>query len=140
MRRRSLAFVALSLALAACGGGDATAPADPRQAAAGTNHLRTVNGASLPAALGTVNGVRVEVLSDAYTLNTDGTYSERGQARLTQASTGTVVTQDVSETGTWTINGTAIVTTATDRTQTTLAYSNGSLTSNNEGLVFTYRR
>ena len=72
-------------------------------AAVGVYSLQTVDGKPLPFDAGNQGGVEVVIVKDQYTLASGRTYTRDGTLRLTQF--GTTVTQSVTESGTWTLNG-----------------------------------
>ena len=82
MRRIKSAAVALVsvLVLASCSSLDSITGAGY---ARGTFELSTVNGAQVPAVVYQEPGYRMDVLSAAFTLEDDGTYSEAGIVRET---------------------------------------------------------
>ncbi len=82
--RRILAFAAATI-LAACGGGGPTALTAGSE---GTYTPRTINGMALPFEFGQLGSPpsganMIEVIDDAITLNSDGTWSQSGHSRLT---------------------------------------------------------
>lgn len=95
-------------ALVACGGGDGgTGPVTPvapsTPTVAGTFVLQTVDGKTLPAvASENSGGKRQEVLSDSVMLNANLTWTESGEFRVTNLSTGAVTTETRTGNGTYT--------------------------------------
>lgn len=102
--RHIAAFLALAPILVACSSDKTTGPAV--DSAVGVYVLQTINGSPLPFNAGSQGGVTVEIVTDTYSINADGTYSEQGSVRLTQV--GSVTTQQVAETGVWQRSGTAL--------------------------------
>jgi hypothetical protein len=97
--RKRFALACLA-ALVACGG-DSTSPTS----IAGTYNLTSVDGSGLPF-IAQASGPMIEVLSDQIIASAGGTFSESGINRFTS---GTAVTTDtITDTGTYTVSGTAI--------------------------------
>ena len=137
-RAAAAAGAALSAALlAACGGGsDATAP---QQQLPGVYTLRTVNGSGLPYTFAGSDG-SFTISADAYTFNADGTYAEHGTE--TVVGSGTSTTRTLSDSGRWTLNGSAItVTSQVDGTVITGSFSGGNtITVTLTGLAAVYQK
>jgi hypothetical protein len=136
MRRRS--FLALLLVVAACGGGS-TDTSTPSYV--GTYTLRTIDGHTLPATLGSGfqyggSNATYDILTDAYTLRADGTYSRTGTARTTNGTTVTPST--IAEQGTYgLVGGSIFITGPTTALVGTLDGNTLTLTSNGKALVYT---
>lgn len=96
--RRFLAAAVLVFA-AACNS-DSAVRADT---VPGTYALQSVNGAGLPYVLQPTNP-RVELVSDQFLINSDGTFSEVGQTRTTPSG-GSSTTDPFNEYGTWSVSG-----------------------------------
>ena len=90
---------------------------------AGTYTLRTINGQNLPFTLITQTGYTLEVISDQYALNGDGTFSSAVTFRETE--NGAVTTSTDSYTGTWQRSGSNITLSSTDYGLETAAFSGG---------------
>lgn len=99
---RRLLVLASALLLSACGGDSSTTPTGA--SIAGTWNLTSVNGASLPFVVQAANP-KVEVLSDVLTISAAGTFTQATSIRLTQGTS--VTTQNATDAGTYTLNGTA---------------------------------
>ena len=105
MRRLiSLVGIVLSLVVLACGGSDSTSPTPI--SLAGTWNLSTVNGSALPFTLQASNP-KIELLNDQIIASAGGTFTETFNYRVT-GSTGQVTTEPGTDSGTWTVNGTAV--------------------------------
>jgi hypothetical protein len=137
MIRRTFLVLLSALALGACGGSDD--PAGLGQGAAGVYTLRTVNGLPLPAVIYQDATGKVEIVADAVTLNANGTWSESGTVRAT-LTTGAVSTQPNTDSGTYTLNGTALVLTSLQSGATTAALSGNAFTITDVGLVLVYQK
>ncbi len=132
--------VAICAVLLGCSTGPTQDPAS------GDYVLQTVNGSGLPGNLGTSGGVTVEILYEDIAILPDGTYSRRGNLRLSQP--GSITEQDALETGDWRRNGTAITLTvrASDRGNSGSysgalgGVSNSVLTVTQTGRVSVYQR
>jgi hypothetical protein len=105
----------------------------------GTYTLRTIDGQNLPFILLNVPGYRIEVLADAYTLNSGGDFSSTTSYRETE---GTVVsTSEDTYTGTWVQNGSTINLNSTDNGPETATFSGGNtLTFTAGGRTAIYRK
>src|SRR5687768_5471834 len=73
----------LGVALAAACGGDDETLAGPDDQVVGTYTLRTVAGRAVPVVLAEEEGVKLEVVSGALTLNPNGTYAGTMTLRVT---------------------------------------------------------
>jgi hypothetical protein len=91
-----------SLAILACGGSDAVGPED----VAGIYHLETVNGAALPAAVVQTATLRLEIVSSAYYLYSNGTYV--AVTYLSETSNGVVTPRAWTEYGTFRVHGSSV--------------------------------
>jgi hypothetical protein len=139
MRRYAAALVAL--VLIGCSS-DNTVSADI-DAAVGVYVLQTVNGSSLPFNAGNQGGVDVVIVSDQYTLASGHTYTRDGTLRLTQF--GVTVNQSVTESGTWSVNGSTLTLTIASSSLGQTGNYSGSLTSssltlNQMGFIGVYSR
>lgn len=135
---RFISTALLILSVAACGGSDSTAPVDPRVAASGVYDLQTVNSSPLPAVLATGATSRIELTRGIETLRSDGSYTETLTVRITDSYSSS--SQDVVENGTFTIVGSQITFTDSDKFSYTGAVANGQLTYTTDGLSVQYRR
>lgn len=111
----------------------------PEASLAGTYTLRTVNGQNLPFTFFQAAGYKAEILSDTYTVNANGTFSNTAQFRETEGTT--VTTTSETYTGTWTQSGNAIVFKDNEGDSQTATFTGGNtLTMTAEGLVAVYRK
>ena len=134
MRRVMMALGTISLL--ACGG-DSTGP--EVASAVGTWNLVTVNGSPLPFIIVQVQpSYKLELLSDRFVVNADGTYSETFSYRETD--NGTVTTTTDGDTGTWTQSNAALTITASDGTVSQAAISGDTITASESGFVSVYHR
>jgi hypothetical protein len=101
--RRFLALVATALALASANGcrSDSTGPS---ASLAGTWNLNTINGSALPVTIQAA-APKIEVLNEQLIVAAGGTFTQTGNLRVTDA--GQVTNVPYTDSGTWTINGTA---------------------------------
>ena len=102
--RRLLALALLIASASSCSSDSSTSPTV--ESLAGTWNLSTVNGTSLPFILQTTNP-KVELLDDQIIASAAGTFTETGNARFTEMS-GSVTHVPFTDSGTWTLNGTAV--------------------------------
>jgi hypothetical protein len=127
----------LALALCACGG---DSPTEPTQASiAGTWELSTVNGSPLPYTVASFGADKVEIISEAVTFTANGTFSALSNTRTTES--GQVTTESDTDTGTYTLNGTAITLTfASDATTATGTISGNTITAAESGFSFVFKK
>lgn len=135
MIRRTFLLLAGALVLGACGGGDD--PVGPSLQSIGTYTLSTVNGQPLPALIFQDATRKVEILSDVVTLNENGTWSEMASLRTT-TPTGAVTTAPSTDSGTYSVNGSALLLSSGQSGTTTATLLGGSLTIADAGLVLVY--
>jgi hypothetical protein len=135
MIRRTFLLLAGALVLGACGGGDD--PAGPSLQSIGTYTLSTVNGQPLPAVLLEDATRKVEILSDVVTLRENGTWSETASLRTT-TPTGAVTTTPSNDSGTYSVNGSALVLSSGQSGTTMATLLGSSLTIADAGLVLVY--
>lgn len=102
--QRRYAAVLIGLLFLGCGSDKTVSP--DITAAAGVYVLQTVDGSPLPFNAGNQGGVDVVIVADQYTLTTSRTYARQGSVRATQF--GITVTQSVTESGTWDLNGSTL--------------------------------
>ena len=131
--RRLLAATLLAL-ITACGGDSSQRPL----VVPGTYLMKTINGAVLPFIIQAA-APKVELISDELVLATGGTFTEAALLRVTD---GTTVTNERStDTGTWTVNGTALTLKAPDGTQITgTLTTDGALALSANGLTAVYQK
>ena len=134
---RTLAALALT-AVAACGGGDGPT-GNNQNAVVGTYTLQTVNGSALPSTVALGPGESVTLRSGSVTLNADGSCTHRHDVAYT--ADGTTISDNTTFVCTYEVDGNTVVTTdADDGAQVTAVYSNGSLTTTNQGITLVYRK
>jgi hypothetical protein len=136
MLRHTPRFLAVALVIACGGGSD---PASPGDSVVGTYALRTINGATLPAVLGTEQGVTVSVTAGALTLRADRTFSATVTARGVGVGTDNTLTS--TSAGTYSVSGNAVtLVDASDTSRLTGSYANGSVTLTEDRFVSVYTR
>lgn len=137
MMRRLIPLVALAVAVA-CGSDSTTQPTVA--SLAGTWTLQTVNGNPLPFTISQTATDKVELLSDVVTASANGTYSENLQIRETLNGVSQTFTS--ADTGTFTVNGTAVTLTSTQVGSTSGALSNNNhtLTLTEQGFVWVFAK
>ncbi|HET9777185.1 MAG TPA: lipocalin family protein [Gemmatimonadaceae bacterium] len=137
MRKALAVAVAVgTFGLAACGGGagDSLGPGS----LAGTYNLQTVNGKAPPAVLVEDGSYKLEVLSGTYTLNADNSYSATASFRETE--NGVVTPSSESETGSYSVHGSAVTFTDSDGFQLDATISGSTMTIVADGLTVRYSR
>ena len=137
MMRRLIPLVALAVAVA-CGSDSTTQPTIA--SLAGTWTLQNVNGSPLPFTLTQTGNDKLELLSDVVTASANGTYTENLQFRETVNGVATVSSE--SDTGTFTVNGTAVTLTGsqTGSIPGSLSNGNNTLTLTEEGFVWVFAK
>lgn len=123
--------------LVACGGDGVTAP----NTIVGTWHLATINSKALPFVFFEVGADKVEVTSGDLTFRDGGTVTETLALRITES--GKVTTESASVSGTYTVNGTAVVLVVTQDGETetsTATWSGNTLTLPGTGLTAVFQR
>ena len=133
MMRRLIPVVALAVAVA-CGSDSTTQPT--AASVAGTWSLQTVNGSPLPFTLTQTGTDKLELLSDVVTAQPNGTYTEVVQFRTTVG--GQTTTSSNTDSGTFTINGTAVVLSSAQTGSTTGQLSGNTLTLADQGYVWVF--
>ena len=134
MRRFILAMG--TLALFACG--DSTGV---NQNLNGTYSLQTVNGQALPFTFFQSGTLRQEITADVFTA-TNGSFTEVTSERDTNLQTGAVSNFNTSDSGTYTINGTAVTFTFFSNGSTgsgTISGNTFTLVATGFSLVFTHQ-
>jgi hypothetical protein len=134
--RRALAVIAVLGLLTACGSDSSTQPTG--NSIAGTWVLQTANGSALPFVYSQQGANKAEVVSDIATVDTHGAYTQITQIRLT--INGQVTTQSVSDAGTYTLNGTAIVLRSNDGSSVTGSVSGNTFTLAIDGVAYIYKK
>jgi hypothetical protein len=133
---KSLAAIGALAAFAACT--DNTSPFN-QQLSGGSYALQTVNGSSLPYSY-TTGSITLTIQSDAYTLNSDGTYSEAINETIFNGFSTSPASD--AEAGTWSQNGNAVSFAPNYSTQNNYTQYTGSLTAggtfSHSSLTFSY--
>lgn len=136
MRRlRATTYALAAVLLVGCGSDSGTAPI--QASIAGIWNLTTVNGSALPFVL-QATAPKIEILSDQFTVNANGTFTESIVARATDGANVSTVT--IPDAGTYTLNGTAAVFTFTDGTSGIATVSGNTFTVASGGLSQLYTR
>jgi hypothetical protein len=121
MKLRSAVVLLVAPLIFGCSDDD---PAGPSAASvAGTYSLRTVNGQALPFLFVDQPGLRVEVISDQYMLNANGTFTTTITLRETEDTV--VTTTSDSYSGQWLIDGNNINLTSAEVGREQASFSNG---------------
>lgn len=95
-------LLAVGFATPAAGCHDATSPGNP---VPGAYTLRSVGGQPLPVVVSQDASGTIAIVSDAITLQSDGTLTEQETLRATPVGGGSPTIQSTSHTGTWTLSG-----------------------------------
>ena len=127
----------LLMVAAACGG---DSPTEPTPASvAGTWRLQTVNGSALPYVLVQFETDKVELTSEVLTVAASGSFTQLTQFTTTQS--GQVSVEDLTDAGTYTLNGTAATFTYdSDGSTGTGSLSGNTLTVAGGGFAMVYRK
>ena len=136
--RALLIWTVATVLLAACGS-DSDGTTTPQSSSpVGTWTLTSANGAPLPFAFQS-GRVTYEVLFDQYVLRADGTFTEAYQLRDTE---GTIVgLENLTDYGTWTVNGTVFVITYGDNgVAVSGTFSGNTVTLTQLGALMVYNR
>ena len=133
--------LALALLIAplmiACGDDDPAGPS--ADTVAGTYRLQTVNGAVLPFVFINQPGLRVEVISDEYVLNANGTFTTTITLRETEDTV--VTTSSDSYSGQWQVDGSNINLSSAEVGNERASFTNGNtLTFALTGVTLVYRK
>lgn len=129
------AVVVLALVLAACGSDASTAPTT----VAGTWALQTINAAPLPFVVAQSGADKAEVLADTLKLSAAGSAIESTTIRTTL--NGVVNTQTLADTGSYTVNGSAVTLLSTTEGSALMGtWSGNTITASVEGFTFVYKR
>lgn len=138
MRRLAATILLLAaVTLPACG--DSTGPGLGLGTPTGTYTLRTVNGNTLPFTIEDGAGVTVVIVSDAFTLQDGGRFTEAFSLRVTE--NGTTTTESGTNAGSWTLSATAITLTLDGGGPSISGtLSGGVMTIVDSGLSLVYRR
>ena len=133
MLRRSLLSLLLSALVLSCD--DATGPDD----LLGTWRLETVSGQSLPFILEQDATRKVELTGETVTLLASGRQTMVTSFRVTE--NGSVFTESIPATGDYTVNGsTLLLTFDNDEDEYTAIVNGDTMTIDDIGLTFVYRR
>ena len=128
----------LGVALAAACGGDDKSPAGLDGQVTGTYTLRTVAGRAVPVVLAEEDGVKLEVVSGALTLNANGTYAGTMTLRVTEG--GVATTETDGGAGRYAVEGGSLVLTDAEGERTTATRSGNSITISDGGLSMVFTR
>jgi hypothetical protein len=137
MKLRNLLLAASVVVLGACES-DSTGPAAQIE---GTYTLSTLDGQTLPAIFVEIDADnRIEILSGVIVLNSNGTFTDQTDVRLT--IDGEVTTEDEDASGTYTVSGNTITFTTTEggTYSAVINTAAGTITQNVEGRVLVYTR
>ena len=133
--RRFLVLLVVAAAVS-CGGDSSTSVDVP---VIGTYTLRSVNRTPLPFVVAQNDSVKFEIVSDAFTLADDRSWTEAGTSRTT--ANGQVSTDPIARSGTYVLGGGARITLISsngDSTDGTIG--GGTLTLANEAVVAVYQK
>lgn len=128
----ALLLVATSLS---CGGESSTSPSN--EPVTGTYTLRTINQIGLPYVIADQDSIKVELLSDSFTLTDDKKWSEFGTRRI--SFSGQVVIDTIADLGTYVLNAPTITLISTNGTIDG-SVSGGTLTLKNAAVVAVYQK
>ena len=132
--RGFLTLLAVAASLS-CGGESSTSPSN--EPVPGTYTLRTVNRIGLPYVIADQDSIKVELLSDSFTLTDDKQWSEFGTRRL--SFSGQVVIDTIADAGTYVLNAPTI-TLISANGSIDGSVSGGKLTLTNEAVVAVYQK
>lgn len=137
MRRLMLVLGAASLL--GCGSSDLSGP--EAASAVGTWNLATINGAPLPFIVidQASPPFRVELISDQFVVNADGTWTEVVSFRETDNGTVTFPPPEL-DTGTWTQSSSRLTVRFSDGTSVNVSVSATAITLAQGGVVSIYQR
>ena len=134
MLRRTVPFLLVCSVLLACS--DATSP---NQGVVGTWRLQTVNGLALPFTLAQSGVDKEELTGEVMTLMAPGSLTIVTMFRYTEGSN--VFAESVPDEGTWTVDGSTVTLTwDSDGSTSTATVSGNTMTLEDIGLTFVYRR
>ena len=129
-------FILLVVAAAvSCGGDSATSANTP---VSGTYTLRSVNGLQLPFLVAQNDSVKFEIVSDAFTLADDRSWTESGTSRTTlngQVSPGTI-----ARNGTYVLSGPKITLISSTGDFSDATIGGGTMTVTNDAVVAVYQK
>jgi len=136
MRIRQIAPLMFAFAVA-CGGESAATQPTPASLA-GTWSLHDINGALLPFVLSQTGTSKTEILSDTVVATAAGRYTQTTQLRTT--ANGVATTSSVSDAGTYTLNGSAVLVRSGDGSTVNGTVTASTFTIAAGGVAFEYRR
>ena len=130
-------FLALLVAVSAlgCGGDSTTSLAN--EPVSGTYTLRTVNRLPLPYVIADQDSIKVELLSDSFTLTDDKKWSKFGTRRV--SFSGQVVIDTIADAGTYVLNAPTITLISTNGSIDG-SVAGGKLTLTNDAVVAVYQK
>lgn len=132
--RGSCALLVVATSLG-CGGESSTSPSN--EPVTGTYTLRTINQIGLPYVIADQDSIKVELLSDSFTLTDDKKWSEFGTRRI--SFSGQVVIDTIADLGTYVLNAPTITLISTNGTIDG-SVSGGTLTLKNAAVVAVYQK
>lgn len=133
--RRLVALLAFTTALAC--GGDSSTSAQQDVPVPGTYTLRMVNRRPLPFTVVKNDSVTFDIMSDAFTLNEDRSWTEAGTSRTNFK--GAVTTDTIANSGTYVLSGTKITMIGVDGS-TDGTIGGGTLTLTNDAVLAVYQK
>jgi hypothetical protein len=138
MRTLFATLCTAAVLLAGCGSDSGGTTGRQSASPVGTWNLTSANGAPLPFAF-FVRGVKYEILSDQYVFLPDGSFTEAYQLRDTD---GTIIgLENLTDSGTWKLTGTAFVITYADNGATASGtFSSNTVTLTQLGALMVYNR
>jgi hypothetical protein len=135
--RRFVTLVVL-LAFTACGGSDSPSAPTPASVA-GTWNLQSINGSALPFVIAQTGANRAEILSEALTVVSTGSFTQITTIRTTV--NGVVATESAADAGSYVLNGTAATFTFNSNGSVGTGQVTGStLTVATTGVVYVFKK
>ena len=134
MSRRTLPSLLVCAFLLACS--DSTSP---NEGVEGTWRLQTVNAQALPFTLAQSGTFKEELTGEVMTLMAPGSLTIVTMFRYTEGTN--VFSESIPDEGTWTVNGSTVtITWESDGSTSTATVSGDTMTLQDIGLTFVYRR
>jgi hypothetical protein len=136
MRRRCFLLLAATVVVG-CGSDSSTGPS--QASIVGTWELKTINGTALPFVVAQVGTNKVELLSDVFTINAGGSFTQTTTVRSTV--NGQASTSSEADAGSYTLNGTAVTLKFnSDGSTGTASWSGNTMTTTDGGFALVYTR